>query len=361
MAQRGLSPAREGTDQAPGIAVCLGDPAGVGYEVGLDAVGRILRGDWSHRCGLLVIGDGRIVADLSRSLEVALPIETVKAPKVPVAGRVLLLDTSSAERAAVSMGSPNATAGLVALNALEAAIDCAKYGFVDAIVYTALDHRSLIAAGLPAREDSDFFSERFGCDGPRMDILVAGEHSSRVWIGRVTSHGPLASVPALVTKKKVVEGLLFLRDAMARAGVTDIHIAVPALRSHGPSGGPCPLELDVLPAAVREAQTLGVPASGPVATDTVFKTAFAGGYNGILSLYPDQGLIAAKTAAFDTAVMLLAGLPVPVVTTAHGSALDIAGRGVASSLATTAAILLAIELAAARERSPKGNGPKQGR
>lgn len=347
MIQRGLGPGRTGgAKEAPRIGLCLGDPAGIGYEVGLDATAKLCRSGLPFGCGMLVIGDFGKVAAACERLERRPLIEKISTAKVPPAGHTLLLDSARGEQGSVTLGSPSAAAGRVAMSALELGIECARIGYVDALVYTALDHRSIAAAGLNVPELGDFFSARLGGEGARMDVLLAGPRQRRVWVGRVASPAPLADAPALITREKVVAGLVLMRDLMAAAGIGDIRLALPSLSSHAPtSGHGCPYAAEVLTPAAAEARDLGINVAGPLAADTVFKAAFSGGYNGVLSLYHDQGMIAVKTAAFETAVVLHAGLPLPVVTTAHGSALDIAGRGVACSAATIEAIVLAAELA----------------
>jgi 4-hydroxythreonine-4-phosphate dehydrogenase len=247
------------------------------------------------------------------------------------------------------------------MSTLGVGTECVRIGYADALVYTPLDHRSLAAAGTNIMEFSDFFAARLGGEGPRMDVLLAGHRRSRVWVGRVAAPMPLTEVPRRITRQMVVEGLVLFNRLMAEAGVADVRIALPSLSSHAPiPGGNCRFETEILAPAVAEAMNLGVNVTGPLAADTVFRSAFSGGYNGILSLYHDQGWIAIKTAAFETAVLLHAGLPVPVVTTAHGSALDIAGKGVASASATIEAIALAAELAMVGLRSQAAGAAESG-
>lgn len=358
MAQRGLRPDRlRGEGEAPRIALCLGDPAGVGYEVGLDAIAKLVRTRLPRDCGIMVIGNAGAVADACRLLERKPLLKTITSPMVPAPGQTLLLDTGNGGSAGVESGKPNASAGKMTMAALERAADCARYGFVDAIVYTAIDTRSLVAGGSNTTDVGDFFAGRFGAEGPRMDVVLAGHRKCRLWVGRVGPPAAPADVAHLITREKVVAALVLLRDLMMGAGLRDARIALPSLSSHAqmPDCG-CPLVKEVLEPAVGDARALGVEVTGPLAADTVFKSAFAGGYNGVLSLYHDQGMIAVKTVAFESAVLLHAGLPIPVVTTAHGSALDIAGKGVASSAATIEAIWLATELAMGAARAGCGNG-----
>ena len=169
------------------------------------------------------------------------------------------------------------------------------------------------------------------------------------WNARVTSHVPLREVAALITQDRIIQRLTMTRDALIEAGVAQPRIGVAALNPHAGDGGAFGREdLDIITPAVASARTLGITAEGPYPSDTVYVRAQKGAFDAVLSMYHDQGQIAIKLLGFDTGVTLLGGLPVPITTPAHGTAYDIAGKGIANIGATRAALLLAAEMAKAK-------------
>jgi 4-hydroxythreonine-4-phosphate dehydrogenase len=143
-----------------------------------------------------------------------------------------------------------------------------------------------------------------------------------------------------------LKGLQLADSAMRRAGFERPRIAVAGLNPHAGDGGTFGREeIDVIGPAVEEARSLGIEADGPFPSDTVFLRAKSGTFDAVLTMYHDQGQIAMKLMGFDRGVTLLGGFPFPICMPAHGTAYDIAGKGIANIGATRAAILLAAEMA----------------
>jgi len=170
-----------------------------------------------------------------------------------------------------------------------------------------------------------------------------------LWNARVTSHVPLSEVAGLITTERVLRGLKLTDAAMRAAGFEHPRIAVAGLNPHAGDGGNFGREeIDVIGPAVEEAKQLNISADGPFPSDTVFLRAKNGAFDAVLTMYHDQGQIAMKLMGFDRGVTLLGGFPFPICTPAHGTAYDIAGRGIANIGATRAATLLAAEMASSR-------------
>jgi 4-hydroxythreonine-4-phosphate dehydrogenase len=185
----------------------------------------------------------------------------------------------------------------------------------------------------------------------RLNDVAAKEFNvlDGLWNARVTSHVPLSAVPALITHEAVLNGLRLTDGSLKGSGLASPRIAVAALNPHAGDGGNFGHEDDdVIAPAVAAAKAEGIGADGPFPSDTVFVRATRGDFDAVLTMYHDQGQIAMKLIGFDRGVTLLGGFPFPITTPAHGSAYDIAGKGVANLGASRAAILLAAKMARAK-------------
>ena len=153
-------------------------------------------------------------------------------------------------------------------------------------------------------------------------------------------------MPKLLTIDGIVGALELTWAALRDAGFDPPRIAVAALNPHAGDGGNFGREeIDVIAPAVAKARARGLPADGPFPADTVFVRAKRGDYDAVLTMYHDQGQIAMKLMGFDRGVTVLGGFPFPICTPAHGTAYDIAGRGIANTGATIAAVKLAASMA----------------
>jgi 4-hydroxythreonine-4-phosphate dehydrogenase len=176
----------------------------------------------------------------------------------------------------------------------------------------------------------------------------------RLWNARVTSHIALRDVASRLSVERIHRALNLTNQCMRRAGFAQPAIAVAGLTPHAGDGGNFGREeIDVIAPAVAAGRREGIAAEGPFPADTVFLRAKNGAFDAVLTMYHDQGQIAMKLMGFDRGVTLLGGFPFPIITPAHGTAYDIAGRGIASIGASRAALLLAAEMAGASARSQK--------
>jgi 4-hydroxythreonine-4-phosphate dehydrogenase len=161
---------------------------------------------------------------------------------------------------------------------------------------------------------------------------------------------PLSQVAGLITHDRVLRGLILTDRSMRTAGFANPRIAVAGLNPHAGDGGNFGREeIDVIAPAVEEAKRTGITVEGPFPSDTVFLRARSGTFDAVLTMYHDQGQIAMKLIGFDQGVTLLGGFPFPIVTPAHGTAYDIAGRGLARVGAAREAVLLGASMASGRK------------
>ncbi len=232
-------------------------------------------------------------------------------------------------------------AGEYTIESLRAAIAALRSGKIDAFVYAPLNKQAMKLAGLPHSDELHFFAELLRHSGPVSEINVCG----RLWTARVTSHVPLREVADLLTVEKICEAGQLLHRTVSRSGITAPKIAVAGLNPHAGEGGLLGTEeIGIIAPAVLKLRDQGLNVAGPLPADTLFVAARRGGFDGVVTMYHDQGQIAMKLMGFDRGVTVAGGLPVPIATPAHGTAFDIAGKGIADPGALREAFRLACEM-----------------
>ncbi len=235
-------------------------------------------------------------------------------------------------------GEPTEATARAAFDALEEAARLALAGKIEAVVSGPIHKHRMRQVGFSFPGQTEFFAERCGVENYAMCLTGGG-----LTVGLVTTHVALRAVPEMLSQAEVVRvGELlagFLRRRLGRAP----RIAVAGLNPHaGESGEMGREEIEIIAPAVGE---LGGDFSGPWAPDTVFHRALGGEFDGVLCMYHDQGLIPLKLHAFDQGVNVTLGLPIVRTSPDHGTAFDIAGKGIAHPDSMIAALRLAAELA----------------
>ena len=288
------------------VGVTMGDPAGIGPEVALKAV-----------------ADSRVT---------------------DVCDTVLYGVRTVAERERFTPGVLSADAGRAAYEAVEQAVADAMAGRLDAITTGPIHKEALSLAGFPWRGHTELLAHLTGArdvammfDSPRLRVVLA------------TVHVPLSAVPRLLTQARVETTLALAASELPRFGVTTPRLALAGLNPHAGEGGLMGLEdRDVLVPAVESARRRGIDVTGPVPADTVFRQAVDGRFDAVIACYHDQGLIPVKLVGFGEAVNITLGLPIVRTSVDHGTAFDIAGRGVADETSLVHAVVLAARLAQQR-------------
>jgi len=225
------------------------------------------------------------------------------------------------------------------------ALALAQDGTVDAICFTPFNKQALRLAGNPYEDELQLAADVLGWKGATGEFNVL----ERIWNARVTSHVPLAKVAGLLSEERILKALTLTHESLLAAGVARPRIAVAALNPHAGDGGNFGREeIDVIEPAVRAAIKQGLTVEGPFPSDTVFLRARNGQFDAVLTMYHDQGQIAMKMMGFDRGVTLIGGFPFAICTPAHGTAYEIAGKGVANLGASERALLLAAAMARTR-------------
>jgi 4-hydroxy-L-threonine phosphate dehydrogenase PdxA len=326
----------------PTIALFTGDPAGIGPEI----VAKVLAAPASlPPARIVVIAQCVGMAEAARTAGTKLELPVFGAGK-PSGARPTLsrLAWDGWDAPAFARGSAKADNGAFMLAALRAALDLAGSGHADAICFAPLNKAALRAGGMAEEDELRWFAKELGHHGACGEFNVL----DTLWTSRVTSHVPLRDVAGLLTAEKVAEAIGMLDDAQRRAGIAAPRLGVCGLNPHnGDNGSYGREEIDVIAPGVHLAAQRGHPADGPYPADTIFVRAKNGLFDGIVTMYHDQGQIAMKLMGFERGVTVQGGLPVAITTPAHGTAYDIAGRGTASPQALVNALAIAARMGAA--------------
>jgi 4-hydroxythreonine-4-phosphate dehydrogenase len=295
--------------QKPRIGITAGDPAGIGPE--------IVR---------MAIRDPAI-------LELCEPV---------VFG---MTDRAEIERAGIACGLVSSGGGKAAFSAIEEAVKAALAGEVDAIATAPINKESLRAAGVPYIGHTEILSALTGADDPLTMFETLG---LRVFF--LSRHVSLRAACDLVTEERVYRYLVrSSRELSASLGIERPLLAVAGLNPHSGEHGLFGNEEACIPPAIARASIDGVRAEGPIGADSVFHLAKNGRFDAVLSLYHDQGHIACKTLDFERTISLTLGLPFLRTSVDHGTAFDIAGKGIASAVSMVEAIKVAVRYAKPRK------------
>ena len=326
----------------PRIGLLLGDPCGIGPEV---AAKLLARPDTAARAEVVVLGDREVFAAGQRTAGVALEI-----PEAPArnAGGAALRHIDFVGREDCPPGRVCAPAGAHVLELLRRGADLAApgnaEGALDALVFAPLNKQAMAEGGLEQEDELRFLARHLGCSGQVCELNAVDE----LWSSRVTSHIPISEVAAAITGPAIEAAAAILHRALQGSGVAAPKIAISALNPHAGEGGRFGREeIEVIAPAVAGLRARGIDALGPLPADTVFVRARREGWHGVVSMFHDQCQIAMKLIGFDRGVTVLAGLPFPVATPAHGTAFDIVGQGKATPEPMVRAFEMALRLVGA--------------
>ena len=333
-------------DAKPVIALAMGDPAGISPELTAKSVAL----DEVHsRARLIVVGDRRVFDEGMRTAGVTTDVKTVAGDAFakPRDGKPIFVDLANLDPASIRRGIAARQGGQFALENYRYTLELARDRRVDAVCFTPFNKKAMRLARPSYDDEIAFSAEVVGLESPASEFNIL----DKLWNARVTSHIPLAEVSARLTRERILRALQLTDACMRSAGFPRPRIAVAGLNPHAGDGGNFGREeIDVIAPVVEVGKREGIFVEGPFPADTVFLRAKSGAFDAVLTMYHDQGQIAMKLMGFDRGVTLLGGFPFPICTPAHGTAYDIAGKGIASVGATRAALLLAAEMAVRRKR-----------
>jgi len=341
------------SNRRPRIAMVLGDPAGIGPEL----VAKLLaNAETLNAADVLLVADA---SEMRRAMSLAqceIEMETATSyDDVSFHGKPVLMATRTPAYGGFERGVTSAKAGRYCLDTLSFAVAAARQGVVDAVVFAPLNKHSLHLAGMSTSDELHWFADTLGFQGPVSEFNVLDD----LWTSRVTSHIALRAVADAVTCEGVLTSIGLLQKEILRCGIKKPRLAVCGLNPHnGDYGSFGREEIDVIAPAVALARAQGIDVEGPFAADTIFLKVQGGRreYDGVVTMYHDQGQIAMKLMGFARGITVQGGLPLPILTPAHGTAFDIAGRGVADPGAIIKTFQLACLMAGiAVEKTKEGS------
>lgn len=334
---------------APVIAVTMGDPAGIGPEIALKAIAALAPRVAEGQVQPVIVGARGEIARTAAALGLEARLQEGIARCVWP--DVAVVDTA-APRTPIAFGEISAEAGHLAYEAVATAVKLALAGQAAAIATAPLNKEALNLGGHHYAGHTDMLADLTGAKDSCM-MLAHGN----LRVTHVTTHVPLARVPSLLTPERLERTLRLTADALAKLGIAKPRIAVAALNPHAGEGGLFGKEDDTVTVPVLAAwRARGVDVQGPVPGDTVFVKAAAGQYDAVVAMYHDQGHIPVKLLGFRidpatgqwvglSGVNVTLGLPIIRTSVDHGTAFDIAGKGVANAQSMVEAIELAATMA----------------
>ena len=313
----------------PKIALTMGDPAGIGPEI---AARCAEDEDLKAVADICVFGSPSIMEEAARRFADSASI------KVEATGKMRFDE--------VRAGQLDARCGREAYEAVRLATLAVIAGRFDAIVTCPVNKAAVNAAGIPFTGHTEMVA---GLCGTQSYAMM--QSAGRLRVAFVTTHIALAEVPSAVTEKRIIEVATLLRDAIRSEGVERPKLAVAALNPHAGENGHMGMEDErVVKPAVRKLLSLGYDVEGPFPPDTLFIESTRDRFDGILSMYHDQGHIPFKMLAFDRGVNSTLGLPIIRTSVDHGTAFEIAWKGIASTGSLEAAIKIAAKRASSKLR-----------
>lgn len=322
----------------------MGDPCGIGPELTVKLLGNA---DITEMADIVVIADSRVYHSGEEIVGNAVHCDVVEQVTAETlqAGRLLLLDGPRYEMKDHVPGKVSRESGQYQLACLGTGLDLCRQGVTDGMCFAPLNKEAMHLAGLDHEDESGFFREHLGHTGEFGLLNTLGN----LWTSRATSHVAHRMVSELITQDSVLKAIRLLDRALRACGNSQPRIAVAGLNPHAGDGGMFgDEETREIGPAVKLAQGEGMNVEGPFPPDTIFLMGRDGKYDAIVTMYHDQGQIAMKLMGFDHGVTVHAGLPFPVTTSAHGSAFNIAGQGIASVNALKAAFSLACTMTGLR-------------
>jgi 4-hydroxythreonine-4-phosphate dehydrogenase len=324
----------------------MGDPAGIGPEISVKA---LLNPEVFERCKPIIIGDVKLLQETAKQLkEKVIFKSTTSLQNVDgKAGTIEVVDLNNVDLETLKIGEISVEAGRASLEYVEKAVEYALKKEVDAVVTAPINKKAISLAGSSHIGHTEFIAALSGVGEPLTMFWVRG---ARIFF--LTRHLPLKEALNAVTRERVVDTAITVAEALSGIGVTNPQIAIAALNPHASDGGLVGREEEEeLAPAIKEVRKQGIKVYGPIPADSVFHQAVEGRYDAVLSLYHDQGHIAAKTLDFYGTVSVTLGLPFIRTSVDHGTAHEIAGRGIANPTSLDEAIKVAVNLVKTRHVS----------
>ena len=314
----------------PTLAVTVGEPAGIGPEISIRAAWA-LRGD--ARC--VLVGDAAFLSLTASLIDPAIRLSAISTlalrhSGLPHFGPDVIPVVDVPLDAHVVPGKLDAANGRAVLATLDLAIEGTRAGWWDAIVTAPLQKSTINDAGVAFSGHTEYLAEK--TNTPKVVMMLAGspgDNQPYLRVALATTHLPLKDVQSALTKDSLTQVLDILHaDLVRKFGIGSPRILVTGLNPHaGENGYLGREEIDVITPVLEEARNRGIDARGPYPADTLFQPKYLQDADAVLAMYHDQGLPVLKYATFGRGVNITLGLPLIRTSVDHGTALDLAARG----------------------------------
>lgn len=324
----------------PILGILLCEAAGIGPEL----VAKMFdQNKFEAYCRPLLIGDVRVLKLGMKIAGVEFPFKIVEdISKIEWGGPVPIVDLKNLDAETISLATVNAESGRATGETMLAALDLCKKGIINGFVYAPLNKAALKYGGYNFQSEMDLMAHFLDWKGVYGEMNVV----NGLWTSRATSHIPFKEISSHLTIEVLLDAIRLAHSTLKKYGYDNPRIAVAALNPHAGEEGSCGREeIEVLTPGINIAKAEGMNVVGPYPADTIFINAFKGKYDAVTTLYHDQGQIALKLMKFEEGVTVSTGLPYPITTPAHGTAFDIAGKGIADIGPMEKAVIIASKMA----------------
>jgi len=325
------------------IGISVGDVTGVGPEVTLKALAAEASADDTR---YFLMGDFDLLAETNRQLGTNLPLKPFSGKKQDP-GRFFVYSTFP-EKLPTGLTAGSPLAARAAVNWLRDGANLCLTQEADAFVTAPVSKEAIIRSGQPFVGQTEFLSELAGTKQTAMMLLGSDDRGRWLRVALATSHVPLKLVSDKLTGEKIELAIELAAKACRDLGLPRERVAVCGLNPHAGEGGEMGTEeITTVTPAVNAAKARGLDVSGPFPADTLFHYVYRGDYEAVVAMYHDQGLVPLKMIGFESGINWTLGLPFIRTSPDHGTAYDIAGKGIANPSSMLAALQLAKKLARA--------------
>ncbi|MBT2217975.1 4-hydroxythreonine-4-phosphate dehydrogenase PdxA [Virgibacillus dakarensis] len=322
------------------IGITLGDATGIGPEL---IVKSFQDTDIRNLATWFIAGDKRVF--LQGKSIAGVELEVIEIDNVDQVennkGSIYFIDLANLDPNKYELGKLSPVSGKATGETLKYLLDLSKDKKIDGVMYGPLNKEALHRGGHHFQDELHFFADLLDCKEGFSEI----NYMSGLWVTRATSHIPLRNVSENITKKKIVERIRFAHKTLINAGIENPKIVVSALNPHAGDGGLLGNEeIDFIIPAINDMKEEGINVQGPYPADTLFLRLEKDPFECLLAMYHDQAQTGMKLLGFNRGVTMSGGLPITLTTPAHGTAFDIAGKGIADEGATKEAIKMVVRM-----------------
>lgn len=324
----------------PILGLTLGDPAGIGPEIACKALA-----DKQVQSRVIIIGDAAVIEDACRYYTPSMDIHILSDCSNFKDGSINVLDMQILDQDSIEIGKVQKSCGFASFKYIEKSIELALAKKIDAVVTNPINKEAMHLAGFDYPGHTEIFAEKCGIKDFSMLFLL-----KNIGVAHVTTHCSLRNAIELIKTERVVATIKLLNTAMTELGITQPRLAVGGLNPHaGENGLFGDEEINEIIPAIDICKKAGINVSGPYPPDTIFMRAFKGEFDGITAMLHDHGFVALKSLDFEHGVNITIGLPIVRTSVGHGTAFNIAGKGIASYESLIDAINAAERICRARK------------